>query len=223
MELIRRAVGKLANLYGLYVLRDPFLIGARRWFKDFGYDTFNLNYTLNSESLVLDVGGYHGDYAEAVFRKFGCRVILFEPIPAFYEDCVKRFADNPSIACLNYGLSSLSGSFPISVSDNASSFKKLPTGDNADIAEVRSFKEVVLELGIDRIDLMKINIEGGEFDLLPAMIDSGLIKRVRFLQVQFHNFVAGAKEGRSRIRESLFKTHREMWNYEFVWESWELL
>ena len=82
-------------------------------------------------------------------------------------------------------------------------------------AEVRSISEVVSELHIERIDLIKINIEGGEYDLLPAIIDSGLIKRIKYIQVQFHNFDIGAADARFRIRRSR-KTPR-MWNYEFVW------
>ena len=223
MKLIKRVLVKLAYLYKVFVLRDPHFLNVRRWFKDFGCDTFNLDYPLNASSLVLDVGGYLGDYADAVSKKFGCRVILFEPIPSFYDACVTRFSGNSSIVCLNYGLSSVSGNFSISVSDNASSFKTQSTNDYVCLAEVRSFKEVICELGINDVDLVKINIEGGEYDLLPSMIESGLINQVRFLQIQFHNFVEGAVENRQRIRKLLEKTHRQMWNYEFVWESWERL
>ncbi len=223
MKIIQRVVAKLTELYKVYVLREPHFLNAKRWFKDFGYDTFNLDYPLNTNSLVLDVGGYLGDFADAVFKQFGCRVILFEPVPTFYDVCANRFSGNSSIACLNYGLSSVSGSFEISVSDNASSFKRQLGNDSSCRVEVRSFKEAILELGIGNIDLIKINIEGGEFDLLPAIIESGLISQIRFLQIQFHNFVEGAVDNRHRIRQLLQKTHREMWNYEFVWESWERL
>jgi hypothetical protein len=70
---------------------------------------------------------------------------------------------------------------------------------------------------------MKINIEGGEFDLLPAAIDSGLIERIKFIQVQFHQFIPNAIENRLQIHKALEKSHRQMWCYDFVWESWALL
>lgn len=222
MNYFSRIVKKLGYLFNLYCLRDPFLISVEKWFADRGDEKLRLAYPLDQSSIVFDVGGYLGDFSEAIHSKYGCSVYLFEPVPTFYEACVARFKDNPSIVCLNYGLSSSSGWLAINLNNDESSFKKSDTGSATQKAEVRSFAETVSTLGVDKIDLIKINIEGGEFDLLPAMIDSGFIKRVGFLQVQFHNFVDGAKQSRSKIRESLSRTHREMWNYEFVWESWEL-
>jgi FkbM family methyltransferase len=221
MNIIKRVIVRLDYLYKVYILKDPFLLEIKRWFKDLGHNKFNLNYQLNQNSIIFDVGGYHGDFAEAAFQKFGCRVFVFEPIPAFYDACKTRFKDKPSIICLNYGLSSASGSFPITLNDDASSFKKESLNNSTYLAEVRSISEAIVELGVENIDLIKINIEGGEFDLLPAIIECGLVKQVKYIQVQFHNFVDGAVVNRERIRKSLEKTHREMWNYEFVWESWE--
>lgn len=212
---------KIAYLFKLYLLRDVFLISAKKWFSDKGDETLRLNYELDKSSVILDVGGYLGDYAESINHKYGCLVYLFEPVPSFYEECVSRFSDNPSVVCLNYGLSSSSGWLDIGLDNNASSFKKIEVGEMTQLAQVRSFTEVFAELGISKIDLIKINIEGGEFDLIPVMIDSGLINKIRYLQVQFHNFIEGAVENRQNIRNSLKKTHREMWSYEFVWESWE--
>ena len=222
-QLFIKIDNKVSYFYKLYILRDPFLWAVRGWFADRGDQTLRLNYKLDKSSVVFDVGGYLGDYAEAIFQKFGCRVYLFEPVPNFYDECVKRFSGNPSIICLNYGLSSRSGWFEINLNNNESSFEKIGAGVTTQQAEVRSISEVVTELGIEKIDLIKINIEGGEFDLLPAIVDSGLVERIKYIQVQFHNFVPSAADARFCIRNSLEKTHREMWNYEFVWESWESL
>lgn len=221
-QVIVKLANKASHLFKLYVARDPFLLNAKRWFADHGDEKLRLDYKLDKTSVVFDVGGYLGDFAEEIYKKFGCRVYLFEPVPKFYDECVKRFSGNSSIVCLNYGLSSQSGWFEMNLNNNESSFNRIEAGGETQQAQVRSIAEVCNELGIKNVDLMKINIEGGEFDLLPAMIDSGLTKRVRYIQVQFHNFIKDAVENRLRIRKSLESSHREMWNYEFVWESWEL-
>lgn len=222
-KLLNKLVNKVGYLYKLYIVHDRFTWNARRWFLDQGDKTLRLDYKLDKSSVVFDVGGYLGEYADAIHQKFGCRVYLFEPLPQFYNECVKRFSGDPTILCLNYGLSSISGWFEINLNYNESSFKKIELGCVIQQAEIRSITDVIAELGIEKIDLIKINIEGGEFDLMPAIVDSGLIKRIKYIQVQFHNFDSNAADARSRIRNSLKKTHREMWNYEFVWESWELL
>lgn len=223
MSYFKRVAQKLCYLFKLYCLRDSFLVNVKRWFLDRGDETLRLDYSLNKSSVVFDVGGYLGDYAEAVSAKYGCHVYLFEPVPVFYERCVTRFKGNQSVKCLNYGLSSRSGWFEINLNNDESSFKRNEEGCTTQRAEIRSVSEAVSELGVQTIDLIKINIEGGEFDLLPAMIESGMIRQVKYIQIQFHNFVEGAAGNRHQIRKSLEKTHREMWNYEFVWESWERL
>lgn len=213
-------IGKVMRLFRREVLRDPFLLAVKRWFRDDGDNTLRLDYPLNPDSIVWDLGGYHGDFAHQIYQRYGCRVFVFEPMPAFHAQCVVRFAGNDKITCLKFGLSDKAGWFDISESADASSFVR---GNGAgQQAELRPITEMFDELGLKCVDLLKINIEGGEYEVLPALIDAGLIDRVRCIQVQFHNFIPEAKEKRDAIRTLLANTHIEMWNYPFVWESWSL-
>ena len=86
--------------------------------------------------------------------------------------------------------------------------------------ELRDAAEVLPALGVDHIDLIKINIEGGEYELLERLLDTGLARHIGHLQVQFHRFVPGAAERRERIRARLKETHVLHYDYDFVWESW---
>lgn len=214
--------GKIYKLYRREVLRDGFLLEAKRWFKDRGDETLRLDYDLNEHSIVVDVGGYQGDFAAQIFAKYGATVHIFEPVPSLYARCVERFADNPKIISHCYGLSDTAGSFPISVSENESSFINRSDNQETVIAEVKPVAETFDALGFRTIDLLKINIEGGEYKVLPACIESGWITKISNLQVQFHNFVKDADEQRDRIRDSLSKTHDQSWCYTFVWEGWRL-
>lgn len=221
MNLLSKIKSKLVSLYGQYIQRDPFLLQVARWFKDKGDQTLRLDYPLTQESIVFDLGGYHGDFAVAVHERYGCKVYIFEPVPEFYLKCVERFRGNNKIVCLNYGLASADGWLDIGLAANASSFSSPHAKGATQRVEVRSVVECIRLLEIERIDLMKINIEGGEFDVLPALIESDCIKKVQHLQVQFHNFVDQAVKRRTEIRAQLEETHVEMWNYDFVWESWK--
>jgi hypothetical protein len=124
--------------------------------------------------------------------------------------------------CLNFGLSDINGVLDIGLAENASSFVSPHVQGLVKKVQLRSVTEYIQNSNINRIDLMKINIEGGEFDVLPSLIKSGDISKVKNLQVQFHNFVEDAVNKRRLIRGNLEKTHSEMWNYEFIWESWRL-
>ena len=72
-----------------------------------------------------------------------------------------------------------------------------------------------LDVGID------FKYQNGEAAWIAAMIESNEIKKVQYLQVQFHNFVNNSVDQRVSIRTQLVNTHTEMWNYAFVWESWK--
>lgn len=203
------------------VLRNSFLLEIKRWLRDDGDNTLRLTYPLAPSSVVWDLGGYHGDFAAEIIRRYNCNVCIFEPVPKFYHQCTARFEKNTTVRCLPFGLSRDAGWFDISDNENASSFVRDPTAINSLRAEIRPVTAMFDELGVELVDLMKINIEGGEFDVIPALMDSGLMNRVRFLQVQFHDFIPDAHSKREKIRYRLKETHKEMWNYPFVWECWE--
>jgi FkbM family methyltransferase len=221
IPLLSKIKKKFILQYRRVILRDPFLLEVNRWFRDKGDKTLRLDYPLTPESVVFDLGGYHGDFAAAMNERYGCKVYIFEPVPEFHQKCVARFKGNHQIVCMNYGLSSADEWLNIDLAENASSFAFPQSNEAKQLVEVRSIVECIYELKIERIDLMKINIEGGEFEVIPAIIESGDLKKVHFLQIQFHNFIEHATNQRKNIRNQLANTHTEMWNYDFVWESWE--
>lgn len=218
--IVGKAVRKAVRWFRREVMRDPFLLQVKRWVKDNGDHTLRLDYPLNEQSTVWDVGGYKGDFAAQIHERYGCRVFVFEPVPAFHASCVARFAGNEKIRCLKFGLSGQDGWFDISQKEDASSFLRNVTGATVQRVQLRSVAAMFDELAVGCVDLLKINIEGGEYEVLPALVEAGLIDRVRFIQVQFHDFITGAREKRCLIRAALRNTHVEMWNYPFVWESW---
>jgi hypothetical protein len=80
---------------------------------------------------------------------------------------------------------------------------------------------VIEELGIKNIDLLKINIEGGEYSLLKRLIDSGKIMRCDTILVQYHEWIPRARRMRRKINANLAITHEVEWSYDFVWEKWK--
>lgn len=222
MQALKKLSRRLRYLYRLYILKDEFKAEVARWTADRGEQTLRLNYpSLNSDSVVFDVGGYVGDFAEEIHKKYGCQVYLFEPHPDFFEQCVRRFAGNPKITPLNYGLSDESGTFALSDSTDGSSFLNPKHESRQGIeCEVKEVFSVLAELGISHIDLMKINIEGGEFPLLKHISENQKLTLITNFQIQFHNFIDGAEAKRDELIAELSKSHTRTWCYEFVWENW---
>lgn len=221
----KKVFGRMRRFFLLHIVKDEFTIEVTRWFADKGDETLRLNYpSLNTESVVFDLGGYVGDFAYEINKKYGCQVYLFEPHPEFYEKCVKRFLDNKKITPFKFGISDEEGIFALSDSVDGSSFLNPNNRTKQGIeCEVKEFFSVLSDLDIKNIDLMKINIEGGEYPLLKHIADKENLALVDEYQIQFHNFIDGAESKLNNLVSELSKTHKRTWCYKFVWENWKRL
>jgi FkbM family methyltransferase len=193
---------------------------TRPWFRDRGDATLRLDYDLDESSLVLDVGGFEGQWASDIFGRFACRVRIFEPVPEFADRIAARFRRNPRITLHRVALAASSGRTTLRIAGDESSVLRAG-GDRREIEMVRA-ADFFAEERIDRVDVMKINIEGGEYDLLDHLLDSGLVRRIGNIQVQFHDFVPGAESRMAAIQGRLRASHDPTWQYPFVWENWAL-
>jgi FkbM family methyltransferase len=185
-----------------------------------GDNTLRLDYPLNPGDRVLDVGGYLGDFAHEILVRHDVGINVFEPVASFANHLRVRFAEEKRVSVHEFGLAGATRSEQIAIASESSSILR----DFA-TAATQSIRLVAAKEFLDGLDgdiaLLKINIEGCEYELLEHLLDENLFARVRYLQVQFHDFVPGARDRRRQLRERLARTHREQWNYPFIWESWE--
>lgn len=189
------------------------------WFKDNGDDTLRLDYPLNENSVVFDIGGYKGEFARDIFCKYNAAIFVFEPLLEFYQIAVKRFINNPKVKVFNFGLGAINTKAYITLEDNSSSLHG--KGPNKTEIEIRSFNDFIAEHSISTIDLAKINIEGAEYELLESILSANNISKIKNLQVQFHDFVIDNAQARmNAIQNKLKLTHKLTYRYEFVWENW---
>jgi FkbM family methyltransferase len=189
------------------------------WFKRDGDKTLRLDYDLNEDSLVFDVGGYLGDSTANVYEKFKCNVYVFEPVEEFCVKMRERFKGKDKIKIFNFGLGGKNEKHTISIKDDKSSLFR-SVGDDVSI-EIKDIVSFLDEHKIKNIDLMEINIEGGEYPLLSKLIKSGKIEIVDNIQVQFHDFVENSEKEMKKIKKQLEKTHFPTFQFEFVWENWK--
>lgn len=193
---------------------------VKPWIKDNGDKTLRLNYDLSERSIVFDLGGYEGQWASDIFSKYLCAIYVFEPSLSYANNIKSRFSKNSQIKVFQYGLGKEDKRFLLYSNDDASSvFKKDGTPNEIEIKKASSF---IKNNSISSIDLMKINIEGGEYDLLEELIEEDTIRLIKNIQVQFHDFVPDAKSRMTKIQRRLAETHQLTYQYEFVWENWVL-
>ena len=186
-----------------------------------GDEKLSLDYPLNSNSVVMIVGAYEGSYLEKLNDKFKCNIYAFEPVAKFYKTLEGKFKGLQNITLLNYGLSDKTEKVNFNISGESSS-EFVITEDRA-LVNMVSITDFFEKHGDMKIDLIYMNIEGGEFAVLYELIKQGLIKNISHLQIQFHNVSKNSRKERLKIRKELKKTHKNVFNFPFIWERWDLL
>lgn len=84
---------------------SPFQKAIKSWFNENGEFTYRLNYpSLNSNSLVLDLGGCEGNFTYRITKKYDCNVMVFEFVPKFVNFISERFSDNSKVKVFCFGL-----------------------------------------------------------------------------------------------------------------------
>lgn len=199
-------------------------INKEIWLADNKERELRYSYNLDEKSVVIDVGGYEGDFASEIFARYQSTVFVFEPVRKYIDCLTDRFRKNNNIKIIPQGLGAKEEELLISVMDEASSYNrsqsihKKGTNEKIEITDVGRF---FTEKKITKVGLIKINIEGAEYDLLDRMIDLKLIPLCVNLQIQFHDFYPDFQSRYNKIKSELEKTHQLTYSYPFVWENWQ--
>jgi FkbM family methyltransferase len=200
-------------------------INKEKWYADNREKELRYRYDLDENSVVLDVGGYEGDFAAEIYARYKCKVFVFEPVKRFVDVLNHRFKKNNDIVIYSKGLGAKEETISIHVMDEASSYNrsgsnhKTGAKENIDLTDVKIFFE---KENLSKVDLVKINIEGAEYDLLDRMIELKYIPKCANFQVQFHDFYPDFDKRYKRIKDELEKTHALTYSYPYVWENWKL-
>jgi FkbM family methyltransferase len=169
---------------------------------------------LTSDSVVVEVGGYKGRWALQVAERYHPRLYVFEPQPWAYATCKEVLRDAATV--LPYGLGAKSGIFTMGgwETDGCSFLK---TGEH--VGRLHEIGTAFAENGVDRVDLLLMNIEGYEYTLLPHMLEQGILPQR--LMVQFHIF-DDYGVGMGRLFDRLADAgYRVLWTYGVVLTAWE--
>lgn len=216
------AIRVVLERLGKAIYQSEYERNRDRWYADNGDLTIRLDYPdLTPDSMVFDLGGWQGNWASDIYAKYNCHVHVFEPVLAYADAIAERFSKNAKIEVFKCGLAGQDDAVEIFLgSEGSSTTRNHNNKSEIQTIKLRAFSDFVAEHGIDEIDLIKINIEGGEFELLEHITQSDAITRIKHLQIQFHDFIPGAVARRQAIRQALERTHTLTYDYPFVWEGW---
>ena len=168
------------------------LLSPQEIYWDRGYDRLP-DFVPRPGWIVLDVGANAGVYAVRQAGR-GAYVYAFEPNPGSYRRLRKSVRANnleSRVTAVNCALGATAASAELLVPGGLTSMGSLRpewtagAGHTAVTVEVETVDQVVRSLGINRIDLMKVDVEGLELDVLQGAQESlALVDR---LVIEYHS------------------------------------
>jgi FkbM family methyltransferase len=187
----------------------------KNFIKDGGDSIIYQSIALDSKSLVIDGGGYEGEFVDEILKKKNCNIYIYEPNVEFFNKLFLKYQNNNAIKVANLALFDKTCKISLSNNDNASSIINNSFQDLKNIWACDVFEEFKK---YQQIDLLKLNIEGAEYNVLNRLIDTGSIKRINYILVQFHKEYDDNYLKRNIILSELQKTHKVIFSYNYVWE-----
>lgn len=193
--------------------------GITKWFRDNGDYTHNITYSLTEDSVIMDLGGYTGVWAQQMIDKYNPNVYILEPVVKFHDGMVSKFKNNSKVRLLNVGVGTEDKDGFIFMSGDATS-SNLANGESISV-KFNTIDTILEKWGLNEVDLIQINIEGDEYPLLEHMISTGSINKFKNIQVQFHLGIENDIDRRNKIQEGFMANgFKNNFDYPFVWESW---
>ena len=153
-------------------------------------------FTLPEKPLIVDIGAHIGLFSlKAMGIYKSAEIIAYEPVRENFELLVDNIGRNylrDSVHLINKGVASQSGSYEIYI-NGQSSAKHSIIRSHDETKETREMDcigltDIFLENKIDHIDLLKMDVEGAEFEIFrSAKIDD--LNRIYGLVIEYHEYI----------------------------------
>ena len=157
---------------------------------------------INASSVVYSFGvGRNISWDLAMIKRFGLTVHAFDPTPRSIEWVQ---AQNLPVEFVfhDYGVADVDGTMKLFPPRRESSFhyssiKRSNKQDSGQAIEAAVYRlsSIMNKLGHDRIDVLKMDIEGAEYGVIEDIVNSGV--KVGQLLVEFHHNFRGVRVQRT--------------------------
>lgn len=182
-----------------------------RWRESRGDDTFALDWPLNENSHIWEIGGFEGRWVQQIWERFHCNITVFEPQLWAADKLEKRFDGVDKIKIRRYGLWTEEARMSMGAY-GTDGCGPLTTKTPHHMGLFKDYRQEVIE---HPIDVCLMNIEGCEYILLPSMIETGFINHFTHFWCQFHTFVLDDRNSvdTHKIFLDMGATHDKMWDF----------
>ena len=176
-------------------------------------DTYQKFFKVENGDIVLDLGASTGPFTYSIMNKKPKYVFAIEPSYLF-KTLLKNTKKNNSVICINKGISD-KNSYKI--------FNEMWGG--SDLAEGITFKKLLSSYNIPKIDFLKTDCEGGEYDVFNAENFEWVIQNVKKIAGEWHLCTPELKEKFKTFRDTYLKTFKKfevvsLDGVDIKWDLW---
>jgi len=134
---------------------------------------------INKNSVVLDFGvGEDISFAKELHHKTGCFVEVFDFTPNSISWYKKNHSDLKYIKYNDYGISNFDGMHKVYNYGGGISRRSSWMGyENNENYPVKSMKTIIDEKNIKIIDILKLDIEGEEYKVIPNLFENQIFPK----------------------------------------------
>jgi FkbM family methyltransferase len=177
--------------------------------------TYNNDFvSVEAGDVVFDIGFNYGLFTIDALKRNPSKVIAFEPNPTL----VNLWNNNNNISNVQlnkFAVGANSGVAKFYENDFAA---KSSMYDNINVAEMNNsydvnvigFNEYILNNGIDKIDYLKVDCEGAEYEIFESIDMDFLTNKVNKIALEFHHNIHNEKVIRliSKLKECNFEIRK---------------
>jgi FkbM family methyltransferase len=144
---------------------------------------------LTEDDIIIDIGANVGLFSIYMKKKFGCKVIAFEPVPENFENLKRNIIHNgfleSDFELHNCAITNIDGGeiqigTPILNSGGSSVFE---AGNFNSICKTETIDKYL----VNGCSYFKIDCEGCEYDVIPTIIDK--LNDFQYIGIEYHQYI----------------------------------
>ena len=176
-----------------FLIKPDAIYAVTRYGSDYGgWDIVTTN--IDNHSIVYSFGvGEDATFDTALIEKFGLTVHAFDPTPKSIE-WVKSQGFSNHFVMHEYGIAAFDGTVSFNPPENPDHIShtllnRPATKEQAISVQVKQISSIMEALGHERIGILKMDIEGAEYDVIDDISQSDI--RPQQILVEFHHRFPG--------------------------------
>lgn len=190
-------------------------------FIDKVYEKF---FEVEEDDIVFDIGASSGPFTYSIKEKKPSKVYCFEPHSQLFVNLTDN-VECKNITCINKAIGPVDGEFKTLGLFNKDIIESSVKSNSQQVSSVK-FSTFIKENNIEKIDFLKTDCEGGEYDIFNDENLSWIKKNVKKIAGEWHLSNTEQKQKFKHFRDTYLRDfpNHEVYSLDYVdikWSVWD--